>query len=63
MRDLVNKDFWVKKELRKHRYIYLLVSKNIKRKVIKDLKHPILPYPKVADIEEVKEIKIKVNRS
>ena len=63
MRDLVEKDFWVKKELRKHRYIYLLVSKNIKRKVIKDLKHPILPYPKVADIEEVKEIKIKVNRS
>tara|TARA_Y100000114_G_scaffold119137_1_gene113735 strand:+ start:305 stop:1054 length:750 start_codon:yes stop_codon:yes gene_type:complete len=63
MRDLVKKDFWVKKELRKHRYIYLLVSKNIKRKVIKDLKHPILPYPKVADIEEVKEIKIKVNRS
>ena len=61
MRDLVEKDFWVKKELRKHRYVYLLGSKSDKRKAMNNLKYPSLPYPKVADIEEIEIIKVEVN--
>ena len=62
---LVEKDFWIKKELRKHRYVYLLGSKKQKRKILKNLKHPILPYPKEADIEdvEIKKIKSLFNRN
>ncbi len=59
MKSLVEKDFWVKKELRKHRYVYLLGSKSEKRKALKNLKYPILPYPKVADIEKVEIRRIK----
>ena len=62
MKDLVEKDFWVKKELRKHRYIYLLGSKSEKRTALKNLKHPLLPYPKTADIVEPEVMKIKVRR-
>ena len=61
MRDLVEKDFWVKKELRKHRYVYLLGDKSDKRKAMNNLKYPPLPYPKVADIEEIEIIKVEVN--
>ena len=32
--------------LRKHRYIYLLCNKTLKRKLLKDMKYDILPYPK-----------------
>ena len=60
MKSLVEKDFWVKKELRKHRYVYLLGSKSEKRKAIKNLKHPLFPYPKTADIVEPEVIKINV---
>ena len=62
MKSLVEKDFWVKKELRKHRYIYLLGSKSEKRTALKNLKHPLLPYPKTADIVEPEVMKIKVRR-
>ena len=62
MRDLVDKDFWVKKELRKHRYVYLLGNKSDKRKALKNLKHPQLPYPKVADIEKIEVIKVEVTK-
>ena len=60
MKGLVEKDFWVKKELRKHRYVYLLGSKNEKRTALKNLKHPLFPYPKTADIVEPEVIKINV---
>ena len=62
MKSLVERDFWVKKELRKHRYVYLLGSKTEKRKAMGNLKHPPLPYPKVADIEEIEIIKVEVNK-
>ena len=61
LKDLVEKDFWVKEELRKHRYVYLLGSKSEKRKAMNNLKYPPLPYPKVADIEEIEIIKVEVN--
>jgi hypothetical protein len=59
MRTLVENNFWIKRELRKHRYVYLLGNKKHKREVLKNLKHPILQYPKETDIEdvEIKEIK------
>ena len=60
MKSLVEKDFWVKKELRKHRYVYLLGNKREKRTATQNLKHPIFPYPKTADIMEPEVIKVKV---
>ena len=60
LRGLVPKDFWVKKELRKHRYVYLLGSKSEIRKARKGLKHPQLTYPKTSDIEDVEIKKIEV---
>ena len=38
--------FWRKKESTKHRYVYLLGSKTEKKKILKNLKHPFLPFPK-----------------
>ena len=41
----VDKKFWIRREPRKHRYIYLLVSGSERKKILKSLKHPILSYP------------------
>ncbi len=60
MKDLVEKDFWVKKELRKHRYVYLLGNKSDKRMAMKTMKHPLLPYPKTRNITESEVIKVEV---
>lgn len=49
---LVNSPFWIKKEPRKHRYIYILVNGTDKKNIIKTLKYPILEYPKNTDIFE-----------
>ena len=62
MKGLVKKDFWIKKELKKHRYVYLLGSKNEKRVAMKNIKHPILEYPKTGNIIESEIIKIKVHK-
>jgi len=49
--------FWRKKESSKHRYIYLIGNKRDNRKILKNLKHPFLPYPKDSnykdDIEKI----------
>ena len=51
--------FYRKKESNKHRYFYLLCNKKEKRKIIKSLKHPILPYPKKnSHTDEIEEIKV-----
>lgn len=42
----IGHDFFRKKESSKHRYFYLLSNKKEKREILKNLKHPILPYPK-----------------
>jgi hypothetical protein len=44
--------FWIKKELRKHRYVYIL-DKSKKSRILKSLKYPALPYP--TENEEFKE--------
>ena len=42
----VKKPFWLKKELRKHRYVYLLGNRGQRKKIFNTLKYPSLPYPK-----------------
>ena len=39
--------FWRKNETMKHRYLYLLCGKKEKKKIMKTLKHPPLPYIKL----------------
>ena len=41
----IGKTFWIREEPRKHRYIYFLGSKGERKKLVKSLKHPTLPYP------------------
>jgi len=52
--------FWIKEELRKHRYIYLLCSKKDKKKLLRTLKYKPLSYPKINDISKIETIKIEV---
>lgn len=48
----VNKTFWIRKELQKHRYVYILANKKHKKKILKTLKHETLPYPKSRETDE-----------
>ena len=61
IRTKVTKPFWIKKEKRKHRYVYILAGKKHKKKIIKTLKHPILPYPKSRDTDESEIIRMEPN--
>jgi len=52
--------FWRKKESSKHRYFCLLGNKIEKKKILANLKHPYLPYPKETDHkDEIEEIKVE----
>ncbi len=55
----VKEPFWIRKEPRKHRYIYLLTSKKHRKKIMKNLKYPILNYPKSRDFGELEVLKMK----
>ena len=48
----VNKTFWIRKELQKHRYVYILAGKKDKKNILRTLKHETLPYPKSRDTDE-----------
>ena len=49
--------FYRKKESSKHRYFYLLGNKKEKKLILKNLKHPTLPYPKEnTHIDEIEKI-------
>jgi hypothetical protein len=52
---MVTSPFWIKKEPRKHRYVYILLHGKEKKKLFKSLKYPSLPYPKL-NVEFVEEI-------
>jgi hypothetical protein len=52
---MVTSPFWIKKEPRKHRYVYILLNGKEKKKLFKSLKYPSLPYPK-HNAEFVEEI-------
>ena len=56
IREQVKEPFWIRREPRKHRYIYILAGKKDKKKIMNTLKHPPLPYPKPSDIKQM-EIK------
>jgi len=47
IREQISSPIWIKKELRKHRYVYFLVNGKERKQLLKGLKHPQLPYPKV----------------
>ena len=49
--------FWYRVEPLKHRYVYLLKNR---RKLLKNLKHPSLPYPKVGGVGTMKITKVEV---
>ena len=42
----IGRDFWLKKEASKHRYIYFLGNKKENRYFKKMMKHPVMDYPK-----------------
>jgi hypothetical protein len=45
---MVTSPFWIKREPRKHRYVYILTKDKKERKAfINSLKHEVFPYPKV----------------
>ena len=55
--------FWRKEEPEKHRYVYFLCGRKDKKKMMKSLKHPSLPYPKNADNYVVQIEKIEVEET
>mgnify|MGYP003327549311 CR=1 FL=1 len=55
----VSKTFWIRKELQKHRYVYILANKKHKKKILKTLKHETLPYPKSRDTNESDIIRLE----
>lgn len=60
LKSKINKTFWLKKEERKHRYLYILAPKMLKRKILSNLKHPILPYPTRLEIKDEEIIEITI---
>ena len=58
----IGRDFWLKKEATKHRYIYFLGSKAENRKFRKVMKHPEMKYPKNY-VQEVEITKIEVENN
>lgn len=58
----IGKTFWRKKESTKHRYLYFICGKIEKKRLLKTIKHPFLPYPKeTIYIDEIEEIKVENN--
>ena len=57
----VDKPFWIRKELQKHRYVYILAKKKDKKKILRTLKHETLPYPKSRDTDESEIIRMEPN--
>jgi hypothetical protein len=55
---MVTSPFWIKKEPRKHRYVYILVNGKERKQLLKNLKYPSLPYPKANEefIEEIHKL-------
>jgi len=46
LKKAIGRDFWLKKEASKHRYIYFLGNKRENRHFKRMMKHPIMNYPK-----------------
>lgn len=64
LKERIGKTFWRKRESGKHRYIKFISNKIENKKLVKSLKHKILPYPKNTSFkEEVSEIKVDVTNN
>ena len=59
IQEQVDTSFWIRKEPRKHRYVYILAKGGQRRKLLKNLKHPTLPYPKGGIVEELEIHKLE----
>ena len=57
LRKKIGHTFWYRVEPLKHRYVYVLRNK---RMLMKNLKHPSLPYPKVSEVDDLKITKVVV---
>ena len=55
----IKKPFWIRKELRKHRYVFILAGKKDKKTILNTLKYPSLPYPKEKISTELEVIKLE----
>jgi len=56
--------FWMKEEPRKHRYIYILTkNRKYRKKILNNLKHPAIPYPKLDSLKniEIKKVEVEDN--
>jgi len=60
LKNKIGHTFWYRVEPLKHRYIYLLWNR---RKLLKNLKHPVVSYPKVTDVDKLKPIKVEVENN
>jgi hypothetical protein len=59
LKQRIGKTFWRKRESGKHRYIKFISNKIDNKKLVKSLKHKVLPYPKnVSFKEQVTEITV-----
>jgi len=56
LRKKIGHTFWYRVEPLKHRYVYVLRNK---RMLMKNLKHPSLPYPKVSEVDDLKITKVE----
>jgi hypothetical protein len=64
LKKVIGKTFYRKKESKKHRYVKFISTKLENKRLLKSLKHPILPYPKTADFsEEIEKIEVSNNQS
>jgi hypothetical protein len=60
LKKIIGKTFYRKKESSKHRYLWILAPKREKKKILKTLKHPPLPYPTSAiDDTEIETVEVE----
>ncbi len=60
LKERIGRTFWRKRESGKHRYIKFISNKIENKRLVKSLKHKLLPYPKDTSFkEEVQEIVVK----
>ena len=59
IQEQIDKPFWIRKEPRKHRYVYILSKGGERRKILKNLKHPSFPYPKEQEVGEMEIHKLE----
>jgi len=60
LKKIYGKKFTLVDRPRKHRYIFIRGNKKRKREILKDLRYPILPYPKRKVYTKPKRIKLRI---